>query len=101
MHEYAVFWRDSAEPRELRAGGLAIEGDGLRLRGSDGRSRVVHTVPREELEALAAADDGEAIGEFPTVRLELHDGRSLLVACALGAAALAKLLGMLLPLLEG
>ena len=80
MAEHAVFWRDSAAPGAVFGGGVAVERGRLRLRGSDGRSRIVETVPAAELAAVAPGGDTEPIGEYPSLRLDLRGGRSIVLA---------------------
>ena len=41
MGEYAVVWRDTAEPNSTYAGSLSIEEDRVLLRGNAGRVPVV------------------------------------------------------------
>ena len=99
MTEHAVFWRDSAAPGAVFGGGVAVERGRLRLRGSDGRSRIVETVPAAELAAVAPGDDSEPIGDYPSLRLDLRGGRSIVLAAVLGTAALVELIDTVLPLL--
>ena len=99
MTEHAVFWRDSASPGTVFGGGVVVERGRLRLRGSDGRSRIVETVPAADLAALAPGAGAEPIGEYPSLRLDLRGGRSIVLAAVLGAAALVELLDNVLPLL--
>lgn len=96
VEEQAVFWSDSSAPGALYGGGAAVESGYLRLRGSDGRRRVVETVPAAEFAAVATGGDAEPIAGFPSLRLDLHSGRSLVVAAALGSAALAELVDAVL-----
>jgi len=91
MSEHAVFWTDSAEPGTVFGGGAAVEAGRLRLRGSDGRLRVIETLPAADLAAVDPDSGSETIGGFPTLRLDLAGGRSILVAAALGSAALVEL----------
>lgn len=98
MKEHAVFWRSSDDPGSVYGGGVVVEPGRVSLRGSDGRARVVETVSADELAAVGAADE-ESIGGFPSVRLQLRGGRSLVIAAALGAAAVAELVDSLASLL--
>jgi hypothetical protein len=99
MTEYAVFWRDSAVPASFYGGGLAVEADRVSLRGSDGGSRVQRAVPPAELASVGLAGGADSIAGFPTLKLDLCDGSSIVLAVAVGAAALADLLDTLLALL--
>ena len=93
MSEYAVVWRDNEEPHSLYAGGLMIEDNVVRLRGSAGRHPVVCELPREEIASVQRARGQERLGGFPSLRLDLTTGRSLLLASVMG-------LGVLLDVLE-
>jgi len=99
MKEHAVFWRDSAAPGMLYGGGVVVDGGRLRLRGTDGRFRVVETVPAADLAAVAPGGSSEPIGEYPSLRLDLRSGRSIVLAAVLGTAALVELVDNLLGLL--
>ena len=101
MEELAVFWRDSGEPDAIYGGGAAIESGRLRLRGSDGRARVVRTVPGADVAVIAPGGADEAIGEFPSVRLELRNGGSIVLAAVVGGAVFARLVESLVSLLSG
>lgn len=101
MVEHTVFWRDSAAPGAVFAGGIAVESDRMRLRGSDGRRRIVETLPATELASLDPSVDVAGIPGFPSVRVELQSGRSLVLAAALGMTALTELLMNLSSLLPG
>jgi hypothetical protein len=101
MVEHTVFWRDSALPGTVFAGGVAVEGGRMRLRGSDGRLRVVETLPAAELAGVDPGAGAAAIAGFPSVRVELRGGRSLVLAAALGMTALTELLANLSALLPG
>jgi hypothetical protein len=101
MIEQAVFWRDSAVPGALFAGGIAVEGGRMRLRGSDGRLRVLETLPATQLAGVDAGAGAAAIAGFPSLRLDLRGGRSLVVAAALGMTALTELFANLVSLLPG
>lgn len=94
-----MFWRDSSVPGAVFGGGVVVEGDRLRLRGSDGRDRVVETVPATALAGVAPGDDHEAIADYPSMRLDLRGGRSLVVAAVLGATVLAELADRLAALM--
>lgn len=99
--EHTVFWKDSAAPETLFGGGVAVEGNHIQLRGSDGRSRVIETVPATELAAVGPGTGPDSFPDFPSIRLDLHNGRSLVLAAALGTTALLELLNTLLSLLPG
>lgn len=99
MVEHAVFWRDSAIPNALFGGGVTIQGDWLRLRGDDGQGRVSESVHGTELVAVHSGDGAASIGDFPSIRLDLQSGRTLVLAAALGTAALAELVNNLLSLI--
>lgn len=101
MREYAVFWRDSGSPRRLYAGALAVSDDRVRLRGTDGAARVVADLPTTEIAAVDAATGTQPIAGFPSFRLDLQNGRSIVVASAMGAAALLELVETLLANLPG
>ena len=98
VDEQAVFWRESADPRTLYGGGVVVERDRVRLRGSDGRTRVIQTFPASELVALAPGGP-DSIAEYPSLRLELRNGRSFVLAAVLGSAVLAELIDSLMSLL--
>jgi len=100
MREQAVFWRDSAAPGALYGGGVVVEGGRLRLRGSDGRARVVETVTGTDVAAVAPGGGSEPIGAYPSLRLDLRGGRSIVLAAVLGSAALVELVDNLLSLLS-
>ncbi len=100
MEELAVFWRDSGDPGALYGGGAVVEQGQLRLRGSDGRTQVVRTVPATELAGIAPSGHEETIAEFPSLHLDLHNGRSIVVAAALGAAVFGELVESLVSLLS-
>lgn len=99
MSEYAVFWKDSAEPFALYGGGLAIEDDRIRLRGRSGGPLVVQHVPRESVAGIEPAPD--ELGGFPSLRLDLHTGRSLLLASVVGVGVLVEVLEALVGALPG
>lgn len=95
MDEYAVAWRDSAEPYTLYVGGLAIDPSGLRLRGSAGYEPVVRKLAPGAIEAVRPARRKEHLGGFPSLRLELGGGRTLLLASVMGIGALSELIDAL------
>ncbi len=99
--EYAVFWRDPAKRHSLYAGGLAVRKDAVRLRGSDGGTPVVRDVPGEEIEAISPASGEEPIADFPSFRLDLRSGGSIVLAATTGGAALYEIVGALMNLIGG
>lgn len=101
MNEYAVFWRDSAEPRSLYAGGLAIGDARIRLRGSAGGTPIVDDVPRESIAAVEPVVEERWIAGFPSFRLDLSTGRSLLLASVVGAGVFVELLDALTTMFSG
>jgi len=90
-----VAWRDSAEPYTLYVGGLAIRDDNVRLRGSAGYEPVVRELSPDAIEAVRPASETEDLGGFPSLRLELGRGRSLLLASVMGIGALSELIDAL------
>jgi hypothetical protein len=98
MIEHAVFWKDSRAPGTLFGGGVVVERDHLRLRGSDGHANVVETVPGPELAAVEPDAGAGSIAGFPSLRLDLRNGRSLVLAAALGSTTLVELINNLLSL---
>ncbi len=99
MQEHAVFWRDPAESSHLYAGGLAVADDIVQLRGSDGTFPVVKHVPCEEIEAISPVSGEEPIAEFPSFRIDLRNGSSIVLAAAAGGGALYEIVNALLNLL--
>lgn len=95
MDEYAVAWRDSTEPHTLYVGGLAIDRNGVRLRGSAGYQPVVRELAPVAIEAVRPARRKESLGGFPSLRLELGKGRTLLLASVMGVGALSELIDAL------
>jgi hypothetical protein len=95
MSEYAVVWRETGEPHSIYAGGLSIETDRVVLRGSAGRHPVVREVPRSEIGAVQRVAGQERLGGFPSLRLDLNTGRSLLLASVMGVGVLFELLDSL------
>jgi len=99
MEEHAVFWRDSSDPGAVFGGGAVVERGGLRLRGSDGRARVVETVPAGDVEGIEPGAEDDSIAEFPSLRLDLRNGRSIVLAAAVGGAMFAELVDSLTSLI--
>ena len=99
MEEHAVFWRDLAAPQSIFGGGAIVERDRLWLRGSDGCERVVEAVAADDLAGIAPGAAEEAIAEFPSLRLDLRSGRSIVLAAAIGGAMFADLVESLCSLL--
>lgn len=84
MSEYAVVWRDSEHPTVIYLGGLSLDDHRLRLRGRAGRSLVAEAFQRDEIETVSKSDLPERIAGFPSLRLDFHCGRSLLLASVMG-----------------
>ena len=101
MSEYAVVWRDTGEPHCLYAGGLIIEDSGLRLRGSAGQLPVVKELPREEISSVQHVRGPERLGGFPSLRLDLQTGRSLLLASVTGVGVVLEVVETLTNMLPG
>ena len=97
MGEYAVVWRDTAEPNSTYAGSLSIEADRVLLRGSAGRVPVVCELAREEISAVrrVRGKEGLGIGGFPSLRLDLSSGRSFLLSSVMGLGVLFDVLDAL------
>ena len=97
MSAYAVVWRDTAEPNSTYAGSLSIEEDRVLLRGNAGRVPVVCELPREEISAVrrVRGKEGLGIGGFPSLRLDLSSGRSLLLSSVMGLGVLFDVLDAL------
>jgi hypothetical protein len=98
MKEFAVVWRDTAEPSSLYAGKLAVAPEGLRLRGCAGRHAVERELPWDEIAAVDRLRGDERLGRFPSLRLQLRGGRSLRLASVMGAAMLAEIVDALGPI---
>ncbi len=101
MSEFAVVWRDTGEPHNLYAGGLMIEDNGLLLRGSAGQLPVVRELAREEISSVQRVRGRERLGEFPSLRLDLTSGRSLLLASVMGVGVLFEVIEALTTALPG
>jgi hypothetical protein len=101
MSEYAVVWRETGEPDSIYAGGLSIENDRVVLRGSAGRLPVVRELPRSEIGAVQRVNGQERLGGFPSLRLDLNTGRSLLIASLMGAGVLFDVIDALNTALSG
>ena len=101
MGEYAIVWRDSGEPHRLYAGGLLIEDTGLLLRGSAGRLPVVRELARTEISSVQRVRGQERLGDFPSLRLDLTTGRSLLLASVMGVGVLFDVIEALTTALPG
>ena len=97
VSEYAVVWRDMAEPYSTYAGSLLIEEDRVLLRGNAGRVPVVCELPREEISAVrrVRGEQGLGIGGFPSLRLDLSSGRSVLLSSVMGLGVLFDVLDAL------
>ena len=97
MSEYAVVWRETGEPHRIYAGGLTIENDRVVLRGSAGRLPVVREVTRADIEAVQRVNGRERLGGFPSLRLDLAAGTSVLLASVMGLGVIFEVLDSLGP----
>ncbi len=101
MSEFAVVWRETGEPHSLYAGGLTVGDNGLLLRGSAGRHPVVRELPREQISSVERLRGQDRLGGFPSVRLDLQTGRSLLLASVMGVGVLFEVIEALTAALPG
>lgn len=97
MNEYAVVWRDTAEPNSTYAGGLLIEEDRLLLRGRAGRLPVVRELQRDEISGIRRVRGDEGLAGFPSLRLDLSTGQSFLLSSVMGRVVLFDVLDALAP----
>jgi hypothetical protein len=65
------------------------------LCGNAGGNRVVRELPREEIASAQRVARHERLSGFSSLRLDLHTGRSLLLASVMGIGALFDILDAL------
>ena len=82
--EFAVIWRDSADPGRIYSGELALGSAGVRLRGGAGDVHVVRDVRAGEVATVADVEEDGRLAGCPSLRVDLRDGTRLLVAHAAG-----------------
>ena len=101
MGEYAVAWVESDAPNTIYAGGLSLDDGLVRLRGSDGAEQVVRELAPDELVSVHPVRRRERLGGFPSARVDVRRGGSLLVASLVGGGALWEVVDALSALLAG
>ena len=101
MSEYAVVWRETAEPYSTYAGGLMIEEHRVLLRGRAGRRPIVRDLPRDEISSVQRVRGKDGLEGFPAVRLDLSSGRSFLLASVMGVGVLFEVIEALTTALPG
>jgi hypothetical protein len=99
MSEYAVAWKHTADPFSLYVGGLIVHATGVRLRGSAGYAPVVREFTREEIDAVERVRTEDRLGGFPSLRVSLKGGQSLLIASVTGTLGLSDLIDALTTLI--
>lgn len=101
MGEYAVVWVESETPNTIYAGGLSLDEGRVRLRGSAGIGAVVRELEADDVASVRRVGRRERLGGFPSLKLDVRQGGSLLVASVIGGGALWEIVDALSNLLAG
>jgi hypothetical protein len=101
VSEYAIVWKDTDHPHDIYAGGLTIDPDGVRLRGSAGRRAIRHRFRPADIDAVRRAHPEQRIAGFPSFRLDLRSGRTLLLASVTGVGVITEVVETLSAMLPG
>jgi hypothetical protein len=89
MRTYPVVWRERSAER-VSVGRLELDKRGITLSGGRAGARLRFEIAYEEL-ARVVRDRRDRLGTAPALRLELLDGRTLLLAALTGIGLLTEI----------